>query len=126
MDVQKLLDNVEEVVACHVVDRFAARDRHDLALHFKNGLAILERDVEAITRKREDLFAQNQRLALAGDELVPNADWLWCRRELESHDDVSVCAWGEESQVVFEAGRVQDEKRKLVRGRCDLSPCDVG
>lgn len=80
---QVLLDNVKQVGAGHVEDGLAARDGHDLALDLEDGLAASQLDLEAVARQGHDLFAQDQRLGLARDEVVEDGHLARRGGELE-------------------------------------------
>lgn len=87
MNVKMLLDDVEEMVAPHVVHGFAARDGHDFALDLEDGLSVLHLDVKGVAGERHDFLPEDQRLGLAGEELVPDAQRLLKRSKLNGHID---------------------------------------
>lgn len=69
-----LLGDGKEVVAVHVKDLLAARDAHHFALDLEDWLAIGKLDVEAVAREGHDLFLEDERLGLVGDEALEDAD----------------------------------------------------
>lgn len=75
-----LLADVEEVIALHIADRLAARERQNFALNLEDRLAVRELDTEAIAGEGENLFFQDQSLGLACGKLGEDANRLgnWC------------------------------------------------
>lgn len=49
MDMKMLLDDIEQVVVGHVVDRFAAGDGHNFSFNFEYRLAVGELHVETVS-----------------------------------------------------------------------------
>ncbi|KAI6760864.1 hypothetical protein HG530_009724 [Fusarium avenaceum] len=74
VDVEVFLGDGKEVVAVHVKDLLAARDAHHFALDLEDGLAVGKLDVETVARKGHDLFLEDERLGLVGDEALEDAD----------------------------------------------------
>ena len=67
---EHLLADVEEVIARHVADCFATRNRHDLALDLEEGSAICKLDAEAVPGEGQDFLFEHDCLGLLRDELT--------------------------------------------------------
>lgn len=91
MQMQPPLDNVKEVVACHVLDSLATGHGHMPTLNLEERLAINVFDVEAIAREGEDSFLQHESLRGWGGELLEDAQGARESFELGGHDE-SLCA----------------------------------
>lgn len=72
-----LLHNTEEMVPLHVGYFLAAGDGQDFALDLQDGRAICELDAEAVAGEGQDVFFENERFGLRGDELGEDGDGRW-------------------------------------------------
>merc|ERR1711988_175030 len=73
VQVHLLLDNVKEVLACHVPDGLATRDGHVTTLNLEDGLATDVGDVEAVLREGKDLLLEDQGLGAGSHVLLKDA-----------------------------------------------------
>jgi hypothetical protein len=64
MEMQKLLGDIEKMLAMCVLDLFATRKRYPSAMNFEKWLTASQLDFEAIPRDREHLFLKDQCLWL--------------------------------------------------------------
>lgn len=95
-NVEVLLHDVEEEVACHVGDRFAAGDGEVLALDFESSLAgfasLILMDLEAVSGQGENLLCEDETVTAGSDILVKHSHRGMDRREHSCHGYLVSCS----------------------------------